>query len=194
MEVLPKLRHPCRICRAPVSPCPSPAVPDDISQDFAPVVCTSVLLSVYYPQFIRNELESKIKVGKISRGIGAFNGNLLAVKSEKIECEEETEFPELVKRTASKRHNTLKKTSPDFFLDIAQLQKNIFSGHTRRRLPLPQSGANKSISSSSKDDYQLVKQNPPTKPSKKPRDLLLPPILDVWAQNDAMQRSLRLRI
>ncbi|XP_053556399.1 uncharacterized protein LOC128647675 [Bombina bombina] len=200
MEPFPKLRHghqACMVRRTPVSPCPTPAH-EGSTDDLVPVICTSVLLSEYYPPFTQWEMESKIKGGKIHRGLGYFNGNKFAVPRDNDVSENQMEFPKLdINREVSVSKynaNINKSRTPGFFLNISHLQKQLISGDLRGRRSLPKSDPIKLITSSSKHHKQMIKHNSTNTISKKSRDQLFPPILDVWAQNDAMQRSIRLWI
>ncbi|KAG8599077.1 hypothetical protein GDO81_002870 [Engystomops pustulosus] len=182
MESFPRLRAlGCVVCGDPVSPCPSPACPPELFREVAPVVYRSVLLSSSYPQFTRQELESKLQTGEIER----FQNYLQT--GPRCHQDPHGHLPILAGGNDSMTAPQRQKTFPGYFSNLQHLQKQLVSGNPRWRQPTGQKGKDNSPKTSSRA--------PNTKTSVTTTTYgLFPPILDVWAQRDAMQRSITLRI
>ncbi|OCT98789.1 hypothetical protein XELAEV_18011023mg [Xenopus laevis] len=177
----------CRACGAPVLPRTLPNHIGNAYSDLVPVVSTSVLLSTFYPQFTGKNLESKITSGDIYRGFRNSHGGQTALPGHSDMTRSKWVFPELHSRTITvkpRRLNNPNGPTPRFFADLEQLQRQLISGPSRRQFALPPSSEMKSIKS-------LTNADPSEARDCRSKDVFFPPVLDVWAQNDAMQRSLR---
>lgn len=201
MENAFRLRGPsCFVCGVPVSPCPSPAIPPEFFNELVPVVCRSVLLSASHPQFTRQELEIKLKNGEIEPVLGRKSNKLLTMRNKEDGWKEKTHLPPLSGSGTMSRQRSqqsLQKTSSGFFSDLAHLQGQLEKGHVKWWKPTTKPAQIKSSMAPSTSSYLPAKRyftiiNDTT--SNRSKAELFPPILDVWAQNDAMQRSITLRI
>ncbi|KAG8456724.1 hypothetical protein GDO86_002489 [Hymenochirus boettgeri] len=171
-------------CVGPLTPCPSPHRKGNTFIDLVPTVSPSVLLSAYYPQFTGKSLQ-KINKEDILKASGVLHVDHAHGPIE-AQVKVNWTFPKLHKNsTTNRRWDNWGKTTPGFFADLNHLQRQLVSGCHQRRLPIPPRDVIKSLPSSAKTELQMVKRSP--------REAIFPPILDVWAQNDAMQRSLQLR-
>ncbi|KAM3936659.1 uncharacterized protein RB166_016801 [Leptodactylus fuscus] len=189
MERLPRLRAlGCRVCGDPVSPCPSPACSPELFSELAPVVYRSVLLSFSYPQLTRQELESKLRTGKIERFQTYPLKNQPKSQEDQLDYGDHKQFSAL---TVVPQHPSLQKTSPGYFSNLRHLQRQLVSGHSRWKRPIGQQGKEKSPKMLPAAKCEMARN---TKISNAATYGLFPPILDVWAQRDAMHRSITLRI
>ncbi|CAH2296491.1 Hypothetical predicted protein [Pelobates cultripes] len=190
MESFPRLRPIVpAVCE---TPCPTPAHKGELLKDLLPVVCTSVVLSTTYPQFTGRELESKIRNGEIQRWTNPFHENKHPVQADKHrDNRKKSEIVKFGTVTDLRKHRVLGNTTPGFFTDLAHLQMQLISGYPRGK---PLFKDNTSLVSSMRSSQIEKRKKPTRRMAVKTRYQLLPPILDVWTQNDAMERSIRLGI
>ncbi|KAE8636516.1 hypothetical protein XENTR_v10003024 [Xenopus tropicalis] len=176
----------CMACSAHVMAPTSPDHRGNTFSDLVPVVSTSVLLSTFYPQFTGRNLEAKITNGDIHRGFRNFHGNQGGVHGRSEVPRRKRVFPELQSRTITIGSGSLNNSvgpAPGYFTNLQQLQRKLISGSSRRKWLLPPSSERKSIESSANVNPRMAR-------GCRSKDVFFPPVLDVWAQNDAMQRSL----
>ncbi|XP_078533881.1 uncharacterized protein LOC144820115 [Lissotriton helveticus] len=166
-------------------------------QDLLPNVCSAVWLSAKYPQFTQAELEQKLQRGDIFRG-------LVSCRSQKPKGDDHDipETPaEQTHQLGLKNHRkiiTPCRPSENFFSHISHIQDQLVSGQSPRRLfarrsdVLPNRTNGKRPSGEARARQENM--NVVAKMSSQSREPLLPPILSVWIQKDAMQRAITLQL
>ncbi|XP_030047992.1 uncharacterized protein LOC115462093 [Microcaecilia unicolor] len=184
----------CVVCGIPVSADSTAYGWSDGLQDLT-LVCTSVLLSVQYPQYTQQQLEEKLRNGKISQSFETLRRKQIAEKTTPEMYEKDNEhFLSQNQLARAKRSIMPDKPHEYFFKDLAHLQKQLVSGErsqgvsVRRGTKLLQ--RNSSYLAETRK-VQHVEKRVAAREVKLGQDPLLPPILSVWAQNDAKCRSLK---
>nr|XP_033788837.1 uncharacterized protein LOC117354986 [Geotrypetes seraphini] len=176
----------CAVCGIPVSAGSTAAGWSDGLQDLTLMVCTSVLLSVQYPQFTQQQLEEKLKTGKINRPVEALIRKQITEKTTPEMNEKGFEhFLPQNQLARAKRSIMPDKPNEYFFTDLANLQKQLVSGKRSRQLSarrgtnLPPQRNPSYFAEAGK--VQHVGKRDAAREEKLGREPLLPPILSMVA-------------
>ncbi|KAJ1210392.1 hypothetical protein NDU88_005756 [Pleurodeles waltl] len=166
-------------------------------QDLLPDVCSAVWLSAKCPQFTGEEVEQKLQRGDIYRGV-------VPRQSQKPQSDD-YDLPETPDEQS--RHwgpkNQRKSFAPDrpselFFSHISHLQDHLVSGQSPHRFFVKKSDVLPNWTSekppSGESRVRQEKVNAVAKMSSQNHEPLLPPIVSVWIQKDAMHRAITLQL